>query len=174
MAVSGQEWRLAAKARTAANDRWEDHRPTKAAAGPREDAGAARTRHEVCSFVAPATTELESKDDELAPGGVAKLWVGSPLGFAGKEERSPDRAAASTPGRARRSQGKDQGGVDRHLGTTPKCKSICDDFNAALVLLGGINIEVMEPDVHGHCGTGLSAHAGCSTLEGPASGTKDA
>ena len=27
-------------------------------------------------FVAPTTTELESKDDELASGGVAKLWVG--------------------------------------------------------------------------------------------------
>ena len=45
---------------------------------------------------------------------------------------------------------------------------------AALVLPGGINIKVTEPDVHGHRGTGLSANAGCSTLEGPAPGTKDA
>ena len=66
------------------------------------------------------------------------------------------------------------GCVDRHLSTTPQCKSIGDDFNAALVLPGGIDIKVTQPDVHGHRGTGLSAYAGCSTFDGPAPGTKDA
>ena len=61
--------------------------------------------HEVCSFLAPMTVQPVGKDDELAPGRVAKLRVS---------------------------------------------------------------------DVHGHCGTGLFANAGCSTLEGPAPGTEDA
>ena len=101
---------------------------------------------------------------------MVKLWVGSLFCSARREEHSPGRAAASTPGGARQSQGGDQG----CLNTTLKCEPIGDDFNAALILPGGIDIKVTEPDVHGHRGTGLSAYAGCSMLEVPAPGTKDA
>ena len=56
----------------------------------------------------------------------------------------------------------------------PERKPVSHDFNAAVILPGGINVEVSKPDVEGHGGSGLSADAGSSALEGPALGTKDA
>ena len=114
MPVGGTDKKLAAKARAAAMKRNEDHQLTKAAYVP----GASR------SLLLPGSGGRKSPDDEFAPGRVAKLWVGSFLCFAGKEERSPGRAAASTSGGACRSRGGDQGCVDRQLSTTPKCESM--------------------------------------------------
>ena len=51
-------------------------------------------------------------------------------------------------------------------------QAISNTLNAALILPGGINIEVSKPDVEGHDGSGLSADQGSSALEGPAPGTK--
>ena len=56
----------------------------------------------------------------------------------------------------------------------PQRKPVSNGFNAALILPGGINIEVSKPDVEGNGGSGLSADAGSSALEGPAPGAKDA
>ena len=57
---------------------------------------------------------------------------------------------------------------------TPKRKSICNDFDAALILPGDINIEVAKPDVEGNGGTGLPADTGGSALKRLAPGSKDA
>ena len=59
-------------------------------------------------------------------------------------------------------------------GRAPERKPVSNDFNAALILPGGINIEISKPDVEGNGGSGLSADAGSSALEGPAPGAKDA
>ena len=104
VAVSGKERRLAAKARAAAVERKEDHQQTKAAtAGSREGAGAGRARRFAKNLTKFAASWLQQPPSSR-PGGVAKLRVGSLFGFAGKEERSPGRAAASMPGHASRSQ----------------------------------------------------------------------
>ena len=129
--------------------------------------------YKVCSFVAPTTTVLQSKD-ELALGEVAKLWVGSL--FSVTEERSPGRAAASMLGGRPPKSKKNQGCFDRHLTTTQSANQLAMtsiDFNSALVLPGGMDTHITEPDIHGR-GTGLSACAGYSSSRGPASGTKDA
>ena len=60
------------------------------------------------------------------------------------------------------------------LRAAPERKPVSNDFNAALILPGGINIEISKPDVEGNGGSGLSADAGSSALEGPAPGAKDA
>ena len=62
--------------------------------------------HKVCSFLAPTTAELENKDDEPAPGGVAKLWVGSPF-FAFRARRSAAPAVRQhAGGRLPKSRGR--------------------------------------------------------------------
>ena len=131
--------RLAAKPQAAAKESKEQQRLTKAAThGPREEAGpsaeACHEPHKVFSSLAPTTAALESEDNELAPSGVAKLRVSSLLSAASKSLPTP----MGRPGWCR-----------TQTGTTPKCKRNFNDFNAALVLPAGINIEVTEPDVQG-------------------------
>ena len=57
---------------------------------------------------------------------------------------------------------------------TPECKSVSNDFDAALILPGDINVEIPKPDVEGNRGSGFSANAGGRTLERPTPGTEGA
>ena len=176
----GRERRLAAKARAAAKESRADQRAAKAetgtAGGSRGGARAeAREKSDKGgSFSAPAATELESEDDKLASRRLSELWVGALLGFARECECSSGSATCGPAGGTSRSQGGDQCSVNCKLRSPPERKPVSNDFNAALILPGDINIEISKPDVEGNGGSGLSADAGSSALEGPAPGAKDA
>ena len=102
------------------------------------------------------------------------MRYGALLGFARKCKRSASCAAGSPAGGSRRSQGGHQCGIDCKLRATPKCKSVSDDLDAALILAGDINVEIPKPDVEGNRGSGLPANAGGRALERPTPGTEDA
>ena len=87
---------------------------------------------------------------------------------------SAGSATCRPAGGSSRSQAGDLSRVNCKLRAPPERKPVRNDFNAALILPGGINIEVSKPDVEGNGGSGLSADAGSSALEGPAPGTKNA
>ena len=126
------------------------------------------------SFSAPAAPELKSEDDKLASRRLSELWVGALLGFARECECSSGGATCGPAGGTSRSQGGDECSVNCKLRAPPERKPVSNDFNAALILPGGLNIEISKPDVEGNGGSGLSADAGSSALEGPAPGAKDA
>ena len=132
-------------------------------AGPNRRHRASRSSHGM--RLAKGGLRAESAKISLKRGGSPSTFA---VAMSGRERRPAAKARAAANDRW------EDHPLTKAARRAPKCASSGDDFNAALVLLGGINIQVTEPDVHGDCGTGLSAYAGCSTLEGPAPGTKDA
>ena len=97
-------------------------------------------------------------------GGVG-VWVGALLGFARDCECSAGSATCGPAGGSGRSSGRDQTSVNCKLRAPPERKPFSNDFNAALILPGSINIEVSSPYVEGNGGSGLSVDAGSSALK---------
>ena len=73
---------------------------------------------------------------------MSELRVGALLGFARECKCSAGSAAGSSAGGTSKGQRGHKCSVDCELRATPKCKSICNDFNAALILPGDIDVEV--------------------------------
>ena len=102
--------------------------------------------------------------------GTAELWVvGALLGPPGCLEGctsslAPDPARGTSGG-----EGRDQGGVNRDLGTPPQRQAVGDHPNAPVILTDGVEIEISDEDVEG-----FSADPGGRSLQRASTCAQDA
>ena len=133
--LRGKERRLAAKAQATTKDSKSDQPKAKAETlGP----------------------ELESDDDQLGSDRLSERRVGAFLVLARECKCSAGSATGSSaPGTGRGPKGH-QCSVNCKLRATPKCKSVSNDVDAALILPGDNNVEITKPSVEGNGGSAAS------------------
>ena len=131
--------------------------------GPRP--AASKQADEVSGLTAPAPSNFKRNDGEPAAVGTAELWVGALLGPPGCLEGctsslAPDPARGTSSG-----EGRDQGGVNRDLGTPPQRQTVGDHLNAPVILTDGVEIEISDEDVEGNRRPCFSADPGGRSLQ---------
>ena len=142
----GKERRLAARAQAAAKESRAEQRAIEAEMlEPREERSRAaleRRRARSLTKVAASVLQRPPSSRVRTTSSHRADCRGALHGFARECECSARSATCEPAGASSRSQGRDQCSVNCKLRATPEHQPGSNDFNAALILPGGINVEV--------------------------------